>query len=354
MAYLRTISIAGQVGAQIEWSLAFLAALASLLTLAILVSVVRKPRRESEHEQDLPPAPSRTERRHTPVAGRREAREALALVGDALAATHNPRALMPVILNVITEATGARGGRLLHDGEETGWVGEVDGSGGVEFDLSAGDAERTTKLILYPPEGGFEAETMKLAEWLSSQAAIALENARLHDVVQWQAITDELTGLVNRRRFLDALRSEIARGQRLGGRLSVVLADLDDFKLVNDRFGHHAGDEVLLAFADLLRAHGRDVDVAARLGGEEFAILLPETGIDGASAGAERLRRSLAELSLPIGDNGRGVHVTASFGVAELSNGQSLDALLRAADSALYQAKGKGKNRVEVAPDESA
>ena len=129
---------------------------------------------------------------------------------------------------------------------------------------------------------------MKLAEWLSSQAAIALENARLHDVVQWQAITDELTGLVNRRRFLDALRSEIGRGQRLGGQLSVVLADLDDFKLVNDRFGHHAGDEVLLAFADLLRAHGRDVDVAARLGGEEFAILLPETGIEGASAGAER------------------------------------------------------------------
>ena len=353
-AYLRTISIAGQVGAQIQWSLAFLAALASLLTLAILASVVGKPRRERDEEQDLLPAPSRTERRHAPVAGRREAREALALVGDALAATHNPRALMPVILNVITEATGAKGGRMLHDGEEAGWVGDVDGTDGVEFDLSAGDAGAKTKLVLYPPEGGFEDETMKLAEWLSSQAAIALENARLHDVVQWQAITDELTGLVNRRRFLDALRSEISRGQRLGGRLSVVLADLDDFKLVNDRFGHHAGDEVLLAFADLLRAHGRDVDVAARLGGEEFAILLPETGIEGASAGAERLRHSLAELSLPIGENSEGVQVTASFGVAELSNGQSLDALLRAADGALYEAKGKGKNRVEVAPTELA
>ena len=117
MAYLRTISIAGQVGAQIQWSLAFLAALASLLTLAILVSVVGKPRRERDDEDEVLPAPSRTERRHAPVAGRREAREALALVGDALAATHNPRALMPVILNVITEATGAKGGRLLHDGE---------------------------------------------------------------------------------------------------------------------------------------------------------------------------------------------------------------------------------------------
>jgi diguanylate cyclase (GGDEF)-like protein len=355
MAYLRTISSTGQVvGAQVQWSLAFLAGLATLLTLAILVSMVRKPRREQEPEQEAEAAPSRTERRHAPVAGRREAREALALVGEALAATHNPRALMPVILNVITEATGAKGGRLVHEGEEAGWVGDVDGTEGVEFDLSAGDSGGATKLVLYPPEGGFEEETMKLAEWLSSQAAIALENARLHDVVQWQAITDELTGLVNRRRFLDALRSEIGRGQRLGGRLSVVLADLDDFKLVNDRFGHHAGDEVLLAFADLLREHGRDVDVAARLGGEEFAILLPETGIEGASAGAERLRRSLAELGLPLGDNGQEVHVTASFGVAELSNGQSLDALLRAADTALYEAKGKGKNRVEVAAANSA
>ena len=172
-------------------------------------------------------------------------------------------------------------------------------------------------LELNPPDGGFGDETMKLAEWLSSQAAIALENARLHDIVQWQAITDELTGLVNRRRFLDALRSEITRGQRLGGRLSVVLADLDDFKLVNDRFGHHAGDEVLIAFADLIKAHGRDVDVAARLGGEEFAILLPETGLDGASAVAERLRLSLAELQIPLGV-GEKVTVTASFGVAEL------------------------------------
>ena len=158
-------------------------------------------------------------------------------------------------------------------------MGDVDADArAVEFDLSAGDETAAMTLELNPPDGGFSEETMKLAEWLSSQAAIALENARLHDIVQCQAITDELTGLVNRRRFLDALRSEITRGERLGGRLSVVLADLDGFKLVNDRFGHHAGDEVLIAFADLLRAHGRDVDVAARLGGEEFAILLPGDG----------------------------------------------------------------------------
>ena len=330
------------VGLQVDWPLALLALLATLVTAGLLFSLLRRPSRE----QSAGSAPAHRERRRAPVSGRREAREALALVGDALAATHNPRALMPVILNVITEATGARGGRLLQDGEEVGWVGDVDGTAGVEFDLSAGDEATNMRLVLHPPDGGFGEETTKLAEWLCSQAAIALENARLHDIVQWQAITDELTGLVNRRRFLDALRSEITKGQRLGGRLSVVLADLDDFKLINDSFGHHAGDEVLLAFADLLRAHGRDGDVAARLGGEEFAILLPETSLEGASVVAERLRRSLSDRGIRISERAE-VTVTASFGVAELEEGQSVDALLRAADSALYRAKELGKNRVE-------
>lgn len=337
------------VALHVDWPLAVLALLATLVTAGLLFSLVRRPNREAP----VGSPPPHRERRRAPVSGRREAREALALVGDALAATHNPRALMPVILNVITEATGARGGRLIQDGAEVGWVGDLDGTPGVEFDLSAGDETTNMTLVLHPPAGGFGEETTKLAEWLCSQAAIALENARLHDIVQWQAITDELTGLVNRRRFLDALHSEIARGKRLGGRLSVVLADLDGFKLINDRFGHHAGDEVLIAFADLLRAHGRDVDVAARLGGEEFAILLPETGLDGASIVADRLRRSLAELQIPLGV-GEKVMVTASFGVAELGESQSVDGLLRAADSALYRAKEHGKNRVEVAGRDAA
>ena len=336
------------VGLQVDWPLALLALLATLVTAGLLFSLVRRPSRERNADS----APAHRERRRTPVSGRREAREALALVGDALAATHNPRALMPVILNVITEATGARGGRLVQDGEEVGWVGDLDGTAGVEFDLSAGDEATNLTLVLHPPDVGFGEETTKLAEWLCSQAAIALENARLHDIVQWQAITDELTGLVNRRRFLDALRSEITKGERLGGRLSVVLADLDDFKLINDGFGHHAGDEVLLAFADLLRADGRDVDIAARLGGEEFAILLPETGLEGACVVAERLRRLLSDRPIRIGEQAE-VTVTASFGVAELEEGQSVDALLRAADSALYRAKELGKDRVEGPVEQS-
>ena len=330
---------------QVHGPLAGLAIVATAVTIGLLVWIVRSPTLSREDE---PPSPSHRDRRHSPLAGNRDPREALALVGDALAATHNPRALLPVILNVITEATGARGGQLLHEGEEVGWVGDVDGArDAVEFDLSAGEETERTKLVLHPPPGGFGDETMQLAEWLASQAAIALENARLHAIVQRQAITDELTGLVNRRRFLAALESEIVRVQRLGGPLSLLFADLDDFKLVNDRFGHHAGDEVLQAFADVIRAHGRDVDVGARLGGEEFALILPETGLAGAAAVAERLRLSLAQLQIFLGEAEQ-VAVTASFGAAELAPGQSADELMRAADAALYRAKKQGKNRVAL------
>src|SRR5262245_63586521 len=131
---------AAVLGVQVHWPLALLALLATIATIVLVVPMIRKPG-ESEREEPEPSTiPGHRERRRSPVAGRREAREALALVGDALAATHNPRALMPVILNVITEATGARGGRLLHDGEEVGWVGDLDGDARAdEFDLSAGD-----------------------------------------------------------------------------------------------------------------------------------------------------------------------------------------------------------------------
>ncbi len=318
-----------------------LAVVATITTLALLLWVLG-----SALPRERPSGPDHPrERRRPPSAAGRDAREALALVGDALAATHNPRALLPVILSVITEATGARGGQLLSGGRELEWVGEVDTDGDViTFPLAPGADEGETKLVLHAPAGGFTDDTRKLAEWLASQAAIALENARLHEIVQRQAITDELTGLVNRRRFLAALDAEIVRARTLGGPMSVVLIDLDDFKRINDQFGHPAGDTVLVAFADLMRAHVREVDVPSRLGGEEFSILLPETDLLGAAAGAERLRRALAEQSLEVA--GTTLKVTASFGVAELAPGQSGDELLRSADAALYRAKEQGKDRV--------
>ena len=205
-----------------------------------------------------------------------------------------------------------------------------------------------TELVLYPPPEGFAAETRQLAEWLAAQAGIALENARLHDLVQRQAITDDLTGLVNRRRFLAVLDAEVERAGQFKTGLAIVLIDLDDFKGVNDRFGHHSGDRVLAAFGSLLQEHVRDVDLAARLGGEEFALLLPEVEGRDAVLVAERLRRSLS--GRPIASvEGNALSSTASFGVAQYRQGDTGEDLLRFADDALYRAKGEGKNRVCVA-----
>ena len=162
-------------------------------------------------------------------------------------------------------------------------------------------------------------------------------------------MTDELTGLANRRRFMEVVELELKRAERFQSPLGLLLVDLDDFKLVNDRFGHGTGDEVLRALSDVFRESLRDVDLAARLGGEEFAVLLPETDYPGAAGVAERLRAGLASLELKAPEGER-FGVTASFGVAVYPEAQSVDELLRAADAALYRAKAEGKNRVTLAP----
>ena len=319
------------------------AVLATLLTAWLFVSVLRSSRSAAAAAQ------AHVDRRR-PHRSRRDPREALALVGNALAATHDARALLPLILEVVTEATGARGGLLVQDGEEVGWFGEVGETDPLELDLTGDDeAGGRTTLLLYPPRRGFRKETSALAEWLATQAGIALENARLHERVQRQATTDELTGLVNRRRFLEALENELERSRLFETPLSLVLADLDDFKRVNDDHGHLAGDRALQTFGDLLRAHVRKVDVAGRLGGEEFAVLLPETDADSAALVADRMRRALSESSLEVSPGSR-ILLTASFGIAQLAPGQASEQLLSRADAALYDAKSAGKNRVSLAP----
>jgi len=324
----------------VRWDFAGLAALATLATVALLLATIRSSRKS----ESVP----RHDRRRRSARGRPDARAALALVGDALAATHNPRALVPVILDVVTEATGASGARIVSDGEELGWIGEPGGRNELRLDLSADDETTRTELVLYPPPEGFASDTKQLAEWLAAQAGIALENARLHDLVQRQAITDDLTGLVNRRRFLEVLETELEQAARLGGSLAIVLIDLDDFKSINDRFGHHSGDRVLEALGALLQHHIRDIDLAARLGGEEFALLLPEIASSDAVHVAERLCRSLSERPIAWVE-GNALSSTASFGVAHYLPGDSGEDLLRLADDALYRAKGDGKNRVRVA-----
>jgi diguanylate cyclase (GGDEF)-like protein len=330
-------SVDGLVGA-VRAPVLALAIAATLMTVFLLVWTLRSSSARGPRER------VRQDRRKPTQAAQRDPREALALVGDALAATHNPRVLLPVILEVIAEATGAQGGQILVGRDEVAWVGVVGSSERDHLSLGFSPDGETT-LVLYPPAGGFSAEAKTLAEWLASQAAVALENARLHDVVQRQAITDDLTGLVNRRRFIEALQAEVERARTFGSPLTVIFTDLDDFKRVNDDFGHHGGDAVLRSFADLVRSHVRDVDVPGRIGGEEFAILLPETDAVEAAGVAERMRQSLSAVSLRVAED-RSVRVTSSFGVAELGGDQSGDDLLRAADSALYRAKAEGKNRV--------
>jgi diguanylate cyclase (GGDEF)-like protein len=276
-------------------------------------------------------------------------REAVALVGEALAATHDPEALLPVILQSAIEATGAAGARLVSGGSEILSAGHPEeGDAPLTLHLG-GDQDGIGRLLLYPPrDGSFDEESEQLAHWLAAQASIAIENERLHQTVKRQAITDELTQLANRRRFTETLAVEIRRAERFGDPLALILADLDDFKLINDRYGHQTGDEVLRRFADVLRENVRDFDLPVRYGGEEFAVLVPETGVEGAERLARRLQSALLRLRLPEIGRDR-PPVTASFGVAAFPAARSAEELLSAADGALYRAKAAGKNRVASA-----
>jgi diguanylate cyclase (GGDEF)-like protein len=169
------------------------------------------------------------------------------------------------------------------------------------------------------------------------------------------ARTDSLTQLTNRRTFIALAERELVRARRYRTPLAVVLCDLDHFKRINDTRGHQAGDRVLVHAARTLTQAVRDVDTVARWGGEEFALLLPETDLQGAREVAERCARLLAGATIDLGE-GEPVGVTGSFGVAAGPDGDDagLDALIRRADDALYRAKDAGRNRVEVAPVVSA
>jgi diguanylate cyclase (GGDEF)-like protein len=278
-------------------------------------------------------------------AERGRVQDAVDRFGKALAATHDPFLLLNVIVESAVEATGAAGGRLIVDGQERARAGDPD-LGGQPLVIPLGPDGSENAMLLLTPEGpDFGDQSRELALWLGSQAAVALENVRLHRIVERQASTDGLTELANRRHFEETLASEISRAERFGGSLALILADLDDFKQVNDRYGHQAGDDVLREFAAVLRETVRDIDLAARYGGEEFAMLLPQTDLEGAERVAERLREAMAERRLAIVP-GSVFTVTASFGVAAFPNSPTPAALFAAADEALYRAKSAGKNCV--------
>ena len=163
------------------------------------------------------------------------------------------------------------------------------------------------------------------------------------------AITDYLTGLFNRGHFDDCLKKEINRCRRYGQTASLVVLDLDDFKSVNDRYGHPAGDAVLRDVGRLLVQRVRDIDVAARFGGEEFAIILPETRRTSAFVVAERMRSEIQRYFKRKSSDGHDLRVTISGGIAAYpEDADTTDGLLARADEALYSAKRSGKNRVSI------
>jgi diguanylate cyclase (GGDEF)-like protein len=276
---------------------------------------------------------------------RRRARETTLRFGEALAATHDIDQLLRVIVESAVESTGASLGQLVDDGQVLIEFGEKAGPARIEFPLAAG-RETFGSLILFGEE--FGSDQRESAGWLVGHAVIALANAQRHHTVEQQALVDGLTGLANRRLCAAALEKELARAQRFGEPLALVLTDIDDFKRINDRWGHPTGDEVLKVFAKALRESVREIDLAGRWGGEEFALLLPGTDLEGGRELAERVRRKLVRKKF-LAPDGERIRVTASFGVAAFPNAASQDQLVAASDGALYEAKRTGKNRVAIA-----
>jgi diguanylate cyclase (GGDEF)-like protein len=170
------------------------------------------------------------------------------------------------------------------------------------------------------------------------------EQKLVEDKLRVLATTDALTGALNRRRFFEVAEEETARAQRYGRDVSIAMIDADHFKSINDRFGHATGDLALKALVVGAQGEIRRSDTLARVGGEEFAVLLPETRLDAAVATMERVR--LAVAAQPLEHEGEAFTLTVSIGVVSRMPDESLEAMLRRADEALYAAKQRGRNRV--------
>jgi diguanylate cyclase (GGDEF)-like protein len=192
--------------------------------------------------------------------------------------------------------------------------------------------------------GAFGDEHLQLIAAIAGHAAAAYENAELYRRVQQLATTDALTGVANRRHFTDHAADRIALARRDNRRLAAMMIDIDHFKKINDTYGHAVGDAVIRSVADTLRANVQDPDILCRYGGEEFAILTTDAGLDPVDV-AERLREAIKQTGVdgPTGP----VAVTVSIGIAELATDDGLDALLGRADAALYRAKEGGRDQVQ-------
>lgn len=309
-------------------------------------------------------------------------------LGEAFASNLDRAALLQILVETASDTLGADGGRARIEqqpgagytvvasvgrlGDSWGAVDEAESAvlerntliaveqqagSAVGFPLRAGAGEvdplRVSGLIcVWRAASPFNSSERELFEYLASQAAVSVENVGQHELAVREAVTDALTGLANRRHFDERLEHEAERARSLGSEVALVMLDIDDFKRVNDTYGHQTGDEVLRAVAGVLRSTSRDPDTPGRIGGEELAVVLPGAGLDGAEDFAERVRTRIAALSFSPEDPATGgpFSITASLGVAG-GRGAGVDAqdLVAAADAALYQAKRAGKNRSVVA-----
>jgi diguanylate cyclase (GGDEF)-like protein len=188
-------------------------------------------------------------------------------------------------------------------------------------------------------------EYVEQAENLAESSIPAIENARRYGEARKLAETDALTSLYNQRYFHDTLRREVTRAHRYERNLALIVFDLDDFKSINDEVGHLAGDRVLAQAADRLREAVRSVDVPCRIGGDEFAVILPESSAEDADQLYRRVHNSMRGVAL--GPEGHSLHLSA--GIAELEHGDTAASIFERADGALYRAKDHGKDRADIA-----
>ena len=300
-------------------------------------------------------------------------------LGEAVASNLDRDALLELVVRTAVDGVGADAGRACVRVNGTGALDERSRVGNlhavesalqsVEADaLSSGSPREATvgetTAIAHPLRGAealhevvgvvsvarsgrpFTPGDRELFSYLAGQVARSMENVELHETTARRSVTDELTGLSNRRAFDDALNAELERSRRFGSEVGLVLIDLDDFKRVNDTYGHPQGDVVLREVARVLRESSREVDHPARYGGEELAAVLPGTDLEGALHRAERIRELIAQLRIPRLDGVGTLTITASCGVASTrAGGVDARALVQAADSALYEAKRSGKNK---------
>ncbi len=309
-------------------------------------------------------------------------RESIRRIGETFASNLDRQALLELALKTALDAVGGASGRLTarSRGDEplsesvrvgslsaiaeqvleaersalrNGGLGEAraDDRAVAAVRMRALDvSERTHGVITVARQGrAFTDDDRHLLRSLASQTTLALENVQLHH----QAITDGLTDLSNHGRFQELLSLEAEQVRRYHHRLALIMLDIDGFKSINDDYGHPQGDVVLKQVARVLHDSSREVDVPARYGGDEMALILPHTDLEGAHAIAERVRLAVEDLRVPRSDGQGQLRITASVGVAASEEGDT-HTLIAAADGALYTAKRQGKNRTIRARPQAA